>query len=173
MRTSIPYIWAAGDVIGEPFATPVSARQGVLAAESMAKGSSSIEMDYTTIPRTAFTDPEVAAVGLTLGDAQKAGLDARESRLDMQMVPRAACMGDTRGFIKMVMETGTRRVLGVHIVAPSAGEIVHEATVAMRAKWTVDDLIATIHVYPTMAESVRMVAQTFNKDVSKLSCCAE
>ena len=173
MRTSAANIWAAGDVTGPPLATPVAAREGVIAAENMVDGSRDRRMDYRAIPRAVFTDPEVAAVGLTLEEARSQGLSAEERTMPLEVVPRAACIRDTRGLAKMVAESKTGRVLGVHLVAHSAGEIIHEAAVAIRADWTVRDLIDTIHVYPTMAETIRMVAQTFEKDVSKLSCCAE
>ncbi len=173
MRTTAPNIWSAGDVTGPPFATPIGAREGVIAAENMLDPCCQKRMDYRVIPRTIFTEPEVATVGLTFEEAKKEGFDADVRSLPLTLVPKAACILDTRGVVKMVIEQGTKRILGVHLIAHNGSDIIHEAAVAIRAGWTTDDLIETIHVYPSMAEAIRMVAQTFEKDVSRLSCCAE
>lgn len=173
MQTSAPNIWAAGDVTGPPFATPVGAREGVIAAENMVDPCCQKRMDYRVIPRAIFTEPEVATVGLTLEEAKKEGFDADSRSLPLSVVPKAACILDTRGLVKMVIDRGTKRILGVHLIAHNGSDIIHEAAVAIRAGWTTEDLVETIHVYPSMAEAIRMVAQAFEKDVSRLSCCAE
>jgi mercuric reductase len=94
------------------------------------------------------------------------------ARLSFEDVPKAAAIHDTRGLIKMVADRETDRVLGVHIVGPLAADIIHEATLAVRFSLKTQDLVDTVHVYPTMSEAIKMVAQTFDRDVSTLSCCA-
>lgn len=172
LRTTAEKIWAAGDVKGAPLATPVGAREGVIAAENAIAGKH-IRMDYRAIPRAVFTDPEVASVGLTEAQAEAQGFRCRCRILDLSLVPKAAAIRDTRGLVKMVIDAETGQVLGVHLIAPRGADLIHEAALAVKHRLTYQDLIDLIHVYPTMAEAIRMVAQMFVKDVSKLSCCAE
>jgi mercuric reductase len=172
MRTSADHMWAVGDVVGRPMATPVAAREGIIAAEN-AIGGKHLEMDFTTIPRAVFTDPEIASVGLTDAEANAAGLSCRCAMIDLTNVPKAAAIRDTRGLVKIVADNGTDRLVGVHIVANRAADIVHEAALALRQQLRLADLIDMIHVYPTMSEALKIAAQSFTKDVSRLSCCAE
>ncbi len=173
MHTTAPHVWAAGDVTGPPLATPVGAREGVIAAENLMDERCHKKMDYRVVPRAIFTDPEVASVGLTLEQAQKQGYEALANCLPLEHVPKAAAIRDTRGLVKMVINAKTRHVLGVHLIAPRGADIIHEAALAVKLGLTVEDLIDTLHVYPTMSEAIRMVAQTFTKDITKLSCCAQ
>ncbi len=172
MRTTAEHIWAAGDVTGGQLATPVGAREGVIAAENMVTNAGK-QMDYRAIPRAVFTDPEVGSVGLTEAEAEAQGIDCRCQTLDLSYVPKAAAVRDTRGVVNMVIERESHKILGVHLIAPRGADIIHEAALAVRFGLTIEDLIETIHVYPTMSEAIRMVAQMFFKDVGKLSCCAE
>ncbi len=91
----------------------------------------------------------------------------------MELVPRAGAIRDTRGIIKMVIDDDTKEVLGVSMVGVNAGEVIHEAAMALRFRATIDDNIDMIHVYPTMAEALKIVAISRYKDPAKLSCCAE
>jgi len=172
MQTTADHVWAAGDVTGPPLATPVGAREGVVAAENMLHGSH-LKMDYTAIPRAVFTDPEVAAVGLSAAKARAQGMQVEADCLDLEHVPKAAAIYQTKGLVKMVIEKETKRIVGVQLVANRGADIIHEAALAVKYRLAVQDLISTIHVYPTMSEAIRMAAQMFTKDVSKLSCCAE
>ncbi len=172
LRTNVPHIWAAGDVIDGQMATPVGAHAGALVARN-AFGGASQPMDYTVIPRAVFTDPQIAMVGLTDAEAVQRGYRCQCRVVSMEQVPRAAAVRDTRGLIKMVVEQGTDRLLGVSMLAPNAAEIIHIAALALRARMTLDDLIDTLFVYPTLSESIKIAALAFRKDVSKLSCCAE
>ncbi len=172
LRTSAANVWAAGDVTGPPMATPVSGREGVIAAENALNGSGR-EVDYTTVPRAVFTDPEVGSVGLTVEEAEQKGYRVKANCLHMTEVPKAAAIFDTRGLVKMVIDEETNKILGVHLVANRGSDIIHEAVLAVKFGLTIDNLIDTIHVYPTMSEALRMAAQSFTRDVSKLSCCAE
>mgnify|MGYP001615330598 CR=1 FL=1 len=172
MKTTADSIWAAGDVTGPPQATPIGAREGVIAAEN-AITDRHLKMDYSVIPRAVFTDPEVASVGLTAEEARAKGLKVAADCLDLNHVPKAAAIYKTKGLVKMVIEEETKRILGVHLVADRGADIIHEAALAIKCQLTTRDLIEMIHVYPTMSEAIRMAAQMFTKDVSRLSCCAE
>ena len=91
----------------------------------------------------------------------------------MELVPRAGAIRDTRGAIKMVADADSNEVLGVSMVGVNAGEVIHEAAMALRFRATIDDFIDMLHVYPTMAEALKIVAISRYKDPAKLSCCAE
>ena len=176
LRTSVAHIWAAGDVIGREtesqMATPIGAHDGKIAAHNALSGESLREVDHTVIPRTIFTDPQVAVVGLTDEEANARGIVCECNTIPMSAVPRAGAIRDTRGVIKMVLERPTRRVVGVSMLGVNAGEVIHEAAMALRFGATTDDFIDLIHVYPTMAEALKIVAISFTKDVNRLSCCA-
>ncbi|MGK9007666.1 mercury(II) reductase, partial [Citrobacter europaeus] len=105
-------------------------------------------------------------------EAQRIGLQTESRTLTLDNVPRALANFDTRGFIKLVAEAGSGRILGVQAVTPEAGEIIQTAAIAIRARMTVQDLANQLFPYLTMVEGLKLVAQTFSKDVTQLSCCA-
>ncbi len=176
LRTTASHIWAAGDVIGQEtesqMATPVGAHDGKIAAHNALSGEPPREVDHTVIPRTIFTDPQVAVVGLTDEEANATGIACDCNTIPLSVVPRAGAIRDTRGVIKMVLDAPTRQVVGVSMLGVNAGEVIHEAAIALRFGATTDDFIELIHVYPTMAEALKLVAISFTKDVNRLSCCA-
>ena len=172
LRTRVPHIWAAGDVIGSQMATPVGAHDGNIAAGN-ALGAASRTVDHAVLPRTIFTDPQVAVVGLTDEEANARGFVCNCNTIPIHYVPRAGAVRDERGIIKMVLEEKSGKVLGVSMVGRDAGEVIHEAAMGMRFGATVHDFIDMVHVYPTMAEALKIVALSFFKDVTKMSCCAE
>ncbi len=153
-------------------ATPVGARDGKIAAHNALSGEPLRAVDHAIIPRAVFTDPQVAVVGMTDEEAESAGIMCECNTIPISAVPRAGAIRDTRGAIKMILDRESRRVLGVSMLATNAAEVIHEAAMAMRFGATVDDFIDMIHVYPTMAEALKLVAISFTKDVNKLSCCA-
>jgi mercuric reductase len=175
LRTTVSHIWAAGDVIGgeteSQMATPVGAHDGGIVAENALAGASRT-VNHTIIPRAIFTDPQVAVVGLTDREANAQGFACQCNTIPLSVVPRAGAIRDTRGVIKMVLERPSRRVLGVSMLGAQASEVIHEAAMALRFGATADDFIDLIHVYPTMAEALKLAALSFTKDVSRLSCCA-
>jgi len=171
LQTTNPDVYAAGDVTGEPMYVYVAAYAGALAAEN-ALGGNVRHYDVSTVPRVTFTDPAAAAVGMTEVEARKKGLDPITSVLPLEHVPRALAARDTRGFVKLVADAGTRRILGAHILAAEAGEIIMEPTLAIKFRLTIEDLTSTFHPYLTLSEAIKLAAQTFDKDVSQLSCCA-
>lgn len=176
LRTSVPHIWAAGDVIGREtesqMATPVGAHDGEIAAHNAFSGEPLRAVDHRVIPRVIFTDPQVAVVGLTDEEAVAAGIACNCNAIPLSVVPRAGAIRETRGVIKMVLDGSTRRVVGVSMCGTNAGEVIHEAAMALRFGASTDDFIDLIHVYPTMAEALKLVAISFTKDVNRLSCCA-
>ncbi len=171
LRTTNPNVFAAGDVTGAPQFVYVAAAQGTLAAENALMGEDR-RMDHTALPRVTFTSPTIAAVGLTDREAQAAGYTCECRVLDLHHVPRARVNLDTRGVLKIVAERGGGRVLGIHVLAEGAGDVILAGVYAVRFGLTVDDLADTWAPYLTMAEGVKLAAQTFTRDVSKLSCCA-
>jgi len=171
LQTSNPDIYAAGDVIGDPMFVYVAAYAGGLAAENALTGAGRI-YDLFALPRVTFTDPQIASVGLTEKQASERGLKVKTSVLSLKDVPRALAARDTRGLIKLVAEEETSRLLGAHVLAAEAGEVIQEATLAIRFGLTVQDLVETFHPYLTMVEGLKLAALTFEKDVTKLSCCA-
>ncbi|MBA3270948.1 MAG: FAD-dependent oxidoreductase [Acidobacteria bacterium] len=177
LRTNVPHIFAAGDVIGRQhdsqMATPVGSRQGGIAGNNALSGKAMQTVDHRVIPRVIFTDPQVAVVGRTDAEAVAAGHRCWCNTLPMSLVPRAGAIRDTRGVIKMVADAEMNEVLGVSMVAHNAGEVIHEAAMAMKFRATVQDFIDLLHVYPTMAEALKIVAISKYKDPAKLSCCAE
>jgi mercuric reductase len=176
LRTRQAHIWAAGDVIGRQhgsqMATPVGARQGRIAAEN-ALADAGRAFDGSVIPRAIFTDPPIAVVGLAEAEVKAKHLPAVAATTPLQYVPRAGAIHRTSGFVKFVASTIDQRVLGVHMIGESAPEVIHEAAMAMRYRATLPDFVDLVHVYPTMAEALKIGAQAFGRDVTKLSCCAE
>lgn len=176
LKTSASHVYAAGDVIGpythSQLATPVGAHDGRIAAENALEGTEH-RVAHDVIPRTIFTDPQVATVGLTEAEAVARGHRCVCRTVSMAHVPRPGAVRDTRGLVKMVLDERTERVLGVTMVARDAGEVIHEAAMGLRLGATVRDFADLIHVYPTMAEALKIVALAFSTDVAKLSCCAE
>lgn len=173
MRTTAAGIWAAGDVIGGAMIATVGAREGIVAVDSMLNPGCSCTMDYLSAPMAIFTDPEVAQVGYTEDAAKKAGFTVVTNTLPVSAIPKAHVTGQTAGVIKMVADGGTGRILGIHLTCDRGADLINEAALAVRFGLTVEDLANTLHVYPTMAEGLRLCAQGFSRDVSKLSCCAE
>ena len=124
------------------------------------------------LPLVTFTDPGVASVGLTEEEARSVGLNPLVSTLPMVHVPRALAARDTRGFVRLVAEPSSRRILGAQIVGHEAWEMIMEPAMAMRFGLTIDDLASLLHPYLTLAEGIKLAALTFDKDVARLSCCA-
>ena len=176
LRTSAAHIWAAGDVIGRQhrsqMATPVGARQGRIVADN-AFADAGKTFDGAVIPRAIFTDPPVAVVGETEAEVRARHDPAVAATTPLMYVPRAGAVHKTTGFVKFIASTIDERVLGVHVIGESAPEIIHEAAMAMHFQATLADFVELIHVYPTMSEALKIGAQAFSRDVSKLSCCAE
>ena len=172
LSTSVPHIWGAGDVVGKPFLETVAAKEGSIAASNALEGAKKT-IDYDSVPKAVFTDPQVASVGLTEEEFMKRYNVCACRTVRIDQVPKARAIKETRGLVKMVIYPETGVIAGVHMVAPMAADLIHEATLAVKFKLTIDDIIDTVHVFPTMSESIKLVAQSFKRDISKMSCCVE
>jgi mercuric reductase len=171
LRTASPRIWAAGDVTGAAQFVYVAAAHGTTVVDN-AFGGAGRTIDYTHLPRVTFTSPAIASVGLTDAQAADTGVACTCRVLPLAYVPRAIVNRDTRGLVKIVAEAGTGKVRGVHIVAEGAGDMILAATYALEAGMTTGQLAGTWAPYLTMAEGLKLAAQSFTTDVTKLSCCA-
>jgi len=170
METHIPGIYAAGDCSNMPQFVYVAAAAGSRAGINMIGGEA--KLDLATMPAVIFTDPQVATVGMTEEQASTQGIETDSRVLAMENVPRALANFETDGFIKLVIEKATGRLLGAQVLAHEGGELIQSAALAIRNRMTVTDLADQLFPYLTMVEGLKLCAQTFNKDVKELSCCA-
>ena len=177
LKTNIAHIFAAGDVIGSEvssqMATPVGSQDGGIVALNALSDNEPRAVNHRVIPRAIFTDPQIGIVGMTETEAIGAGHRCWCRTVPMSLVPRAGAIRYPKGIIKMVADAETDEVLGVTIVGNSAAEVVHEAAMGMRFRAKLHDFIDLIHIYPTMAEALKIAAISRYKDPAKLSCCAE
>ena len=171
MRTSKSGIYAAGDVTGRDQFVYMAAYGAKLAALNALNGDSLI-YDNTTMPWVVFTDPQVAGVGLTEAAAKSRGFETKASIAQLSQVPRALAARDTRGLIKLVADKKTDRLLGAQILAPEGSDSIQTMVLAIKFGMTTQDLGATIFPYLTTVEGLKLAAQGFGKDITKLSCCA-
>lgn len=171
LRTSNPRIYAAGDVTMGPQFVYVAAYEGGIVADN-AIGSLERKVNLEVVPGVTFTNPAIATVGLTEEQAKEKGYEVKTSVLPLEAVPRALVNRETTGVFKLVADANTYKILGVHIVAENAGDVIYAATLAVKFGLTVQDLCESLAPYLTMAEGLKLAALTFDKDVSKLSCCA-
>ncbi|UTW13031.1 mercury(II) reductase [Marinobacterium rhizophilum] len=170
MRTGIAGIYAAGDCTDQPEYVYVAAAAGTRAAINMTGGEASL--DLTCVPAVVFTDPQIATVGYSEALARLAGIDTDSRTLTLDNLPRALVNFDTRGFIKLVTDARHGRLIGVQAVAPEAGELIQSAALAIQGRMTVQALAGQLFPYLTAVEGLRLAAQTFSSDVTRLSCCA-
>jgi mercuric reductase len=171
MRTSKLGVYAAGDVTGRDQFVYMAAYGARIAAENALNGNSK-RYDATAMPAVVFTDPQVASVGLTEAGARGLGLKVKTSTLKLSYVPRALAAHDTRGLIKLVAEANSGKLLGAHILAPEGADSIQTGALAIKFGLSVEQLAETIFPYLTTVEGLKLAAQTFTKDVAKLSCCA-
>ena len=170
-QTSVPSIYAAGDVTSQPQFVYVAAAGGATAAQNALTADQG-RLDFSNLPQIIFTSPQIALAGLTEEQAREQGLEPQTTILPLEAIPRALVNGDTTGLFKLVADPDTGRLLGASIIADAAGEVVQSAVLAIKAGMTITDLASTWAPYLTMAEGLKLAAQTFGRDVAKLSCCA-
>jgi mercury(II) reductase len=171
MQTTNPAVYAAGDVTVNPEFVYVAAAGGSLAAKN-ALTPEVKALDLSAMPSVIFTDPQIAAVGLTESRAREGGHEVMTSVIGLEYVARAQAARDTRGLIKLVADKASGRLLGAHMLAAEAGEAIQTAAMAIRFGATLDDLTDTLFPYLTQVEGIKLAALAFEKDLSKLSCCA-
>ncbi len=165
-------VWAAGDVTGEPMLETVAAKEGMIAANN-ALSEKKKKMDYRVVPHAIFTDPQMGVVGLTDEETNEKGIRCKCHTVPMELVPKALAIKNTKGAIKVVVDNDTQVIMGIHILAPHAADLIHEAVMIIKNRMTIDDVIDTLHIFPTLAEAVKLGAQSFRRDITKMSCCAE
>ncbi|WP_017975752.1 mercury(II) reductase [Actinopolyspora halophila] len=171
LRTTHPRVWAAGDVTEHPQFVYVAGAHGALVVDN-AFHDAGRRLDYHHLPRVTFTGPSIAAAGLTEAQAQQAGHDCETRVLPLEHVPRAIVNRDTRGLVKLVADRGTGRLLGAHVLADGAGDVIATAVYALANHMTTHDVAELWQPYLTMAEALKLAAQTFTRDITQLSCCA-
>ena len=170
-RTSVPSIYAAGDVTNQPRFVYVAAAAAAAAAQN-ALASGHEQLDFAALPQVVFTAPAIAQAGITEADARERGLAVATTLMPLAAVPRALVNGDKRGLFKLVAESGSGRLVGASILAEGAADVIESAVLAIVRGMTVRELAGTWAPYLTIAEGLKLAAQTFERDVSKLSCCA-
>ncbi len=170
-QTSKSHIYAVGDVTALPLRLETTAgKEGTLATENALTGSQNT-IDYDTVPHTIFTDPQLTSVGLT-EDALMKKLNVCDCRtVSFSQIPKGIITNRTEGLIKMVTHPKTHQIVGVHILAPNASDLIAEAMVLIKHKATIAEVLDTLPVFPSMSEAIKLVALSFTKDISKLSCC--
>jgi mercuric reductase len=170
MQTNVKNIYAAGDCTNQPQFVYVAAAAGTRAAINMMGGN--VTLDLSTMPTVMFTEPQMATVGLTEVEAQFKNIETESRLLPLENVPRSLANFETQGFVKLVIEKKSKRLIGSQILASEAGEIIQTVALAIHNKMTIDELAGQLFPYLTMVEGIKLCAQTFNKDVKELSCCA-
>jgi len=171
METNLSNIYAVGDATNTPAFVYTAALEGKIAVENAFSGTEN-KADYSSLPWVVFTDPQVAGAGLDEVQAAAQNIPFEVSKLDLENVPRALAAQDTRGFIKLIRNTETDKLIGARIVAPEGGELIQQLSMAIKYGITVKDLAESFYPYLTLGEGIKLAAITFGKDVSKLSCCA-
>lgn len=171
METNISNIYAAGDVTTTPAFVYVAAFEGKIAVENAFTGAEK-KADYSSLPWVIFTDPQVAGAGLDEAHAESEGIPFEVSKISLVDVPRSIAARDTRGFVKLIRNPETDKLIGARVVAPEGGELIQQLSMAIKYGITVTDLAQGLYPYLTLGESIKLAAIGFGKDVSKLSCCA-
>ena len=170
-QTSQPHIFAVGDVTNLPIREePTAGKEGTLATENALKDTNN-SIDYHTVPWTIFTDPQLAGVGFSEDEQMKRFGTCMCKTVAFTDVPKARILGRTEGLIKMAIHPETKQIMGVHILAPNAGDLIAQAMWLVKNKNTVDDVVNSLPMFPTLSEAIKIAALSFTKDISKLSCC--
>jgi dihydrolipoyl dehydrogenase len=157
METNIPGIYAVGDVTGGMLLAHVASKQGIVAAKN---GMGMDEMmDYSVVPAAIFTSPEIASVGLREHQAEERGIQVKTGRFQFRALAKAHALGEISGFIKIIADVSTDRILGGHIIGPHASDLIHEIVVAMHRGLTAKDIADSIHVHPTLSEGIMEAAE--------------
>jgi dihydrolipoamide dehydrogenase len=157
METNIPGIYAVGDVTGKIMLAHMASKEGVVAAKNI-MGIDAV-VDYNTVPAAIFTSPEIASVGIREHQAVEKGLKYKTGHFQFRALGKAHAMGEISGFIKLIAEGPSEKLIGAHIIGPHASDLIHEAALAMKAGLTIRDIAETIHAHPTLSEGVMECAE--------------
>lgn len=171
LQTSIPNIYAAGDVTGEYLFVYSAAYEGSLAVQNMSRENQT-KKDYSVFPWVIFTDPQVAGVGMDENQAYENKIDYEVSTIQLKDVPRALAARNTKGFIKLIRDKQTDKLIGARILASEGSELLMEISLSIKYGITLKELKQMFHPYLTLSEGIKIAAISFDKDVNKLSCCA-
>lgn len=171
LETNVPNIYAIGDVNSNPQFVYTAAHEGTTAVNNAFQGSST-KINYNALPWVVFTDPQIAGVGMDERQAKEKGLPYDVNVLPLTEVPRSIAALDTRGFIKLIRNSETDKLLGARIVASEGSELTMELSLTIKYGITVKELASTIHPYLTLSEGVKLAAMSISKDIKKMSCCA-
>jgi len=166
MRTNVPGIFAIGDIVGQPMLAHKASHEAKVAAE-VAAGHKAF-FDARVIPSVAYTDPEVAWVGVTEGQAKQDGLNIRKASFPWAASGRSLSLGRDEGFTKLIVDAASNRVIGAGIVGPNAGELISEVALAIELGADAADVGLTIHPHPTLSESVGMAAEALEGTLTDL-----
>lgn len=159
MATNLPNVWAIGDAVGGWMLAHKAMVEGRVAAENITGGCR--RADYRSVPNVIFTRPEIASVGLTEAQARAAGLEIKISQFPLSANPRVRILGETDGIVRLICESGSGRVLGVHVLGPHATDLIAEGALAVQLGATADDLAWTTHAHPTLPEAMLEAALGF------------
>jgi pyruvate/2-oxoglutarate dehydrogenase complex dihydrolipoamide dehydrogenase (E3) component len=170
LRTSQEHIFTAGDVAGGYLFTHKAVYEGEIAAHN-ALSETALEVNYMAVPRVTFTEPQVGSVGFSEREAKEAGHAVRTAKVYLRDMGKGPAIGETQGFVKLVADDKTGRLLGWHVVSHLANEVIMEGVLAIRKGLTVMDIANTIHPHPTIPEMVRAAAKTLVEGPGRLSCC--
>jgi dihydrolipoamide dehydrogenase len=166
MRTNVPHIFAIGDIVGQPMLAHKATHEAKVAAEAAA--GHKVAFDARVIPSVAYTDPEIAWVGLTETEAKAEGIKYEKGQFPWAASGRSLAMGRDEGFTKILFDPDTGRVLGGGIVGTSAGDLITEIAFAIEMDAEAADLGLTIHAHPTLSETVAMAAEAFEGTLTDL-----
>ena len=171
METNLHHIFAAGDVANTPAFVYTAAYEGKIAVEN-AFTSTNSKVDYSSMPWVIFTDPQIAGTGMDETEAEKQNIPYEVSSFPLTEIPRSIVANDTRGFIKLIRNKETDKLIGARVIAPEGGELIQQLSMAIKYGITVRELAESFYPYLTLSEGIKLAAITFGKDVTKLSCCA-
>ncbi len=170
-QTSKSHIFAIGDVSNAPLRLETTAgHEGTLVVENAISDAKN-SINYDSVPYTIFTDPQFASVGWTEEKQIKETGTCACRTVSFEIIPKAQIIRRTEGLINMVIDPKTKQILGVHILAPNAGDLITQAAVLIKNKNTIDDILHSMPVFPTLSECFKYAALSFTKDLSQLSCC--
>lgn len=172
MKTSSTGIYAAGDCVSKKmFLETLAASEGVIAVSNMF--GEDMKVDYASSTWAVFTGPQIAGVGMTENEFSRKSGSCSCRVFSLANLTKASIMGETDGIIKITVDPKDNRIVGMHIMAPNATDIIVEGAYAVKNRFTIEDIISTSHIFPSISEGVKLAAQSFIRDLSKMACCVE